>query len=91
MNRNRVNKKRMGGARVLSRAAAGMLAAALCFQPMTALAGPAGDSSLTSSSGRRFGQLQFGKYRQLWRFDFCFQWRCERGHIGAWRVPGDGE
>lgn len=41
MNRNRVNKKRMGGARVLSRAAAGMLAAALCFQPMTALAGPA--------------------------------------------------
>ena len=50
MNRNRVNKKRMGGARVLSRAAAGMLAAALCFQPMTALAGPAGDSSLTSSS-----------------------------------------
>ena len=42
MNRNRVNKKRMGGARVLSRAAAGMLAAALCFQPMTALAGPAG-------------------------------------------------
>ena len=29
---------------------AGMLAAALCFQPMTALAGPAGDSSLTSSS-----------------------------------------
>lgn len=50
MNRNRVNKKRMGRARVLSRAAAGMLAAALCFQPMTALAGPAGDSSLTSSS-----------------------------------------
>ena len=40
----------MGRARVLSRAAAGMLAAALCFQPMTALAGPAGDSSLTSSS-----------------------------------------
>ena len=35
---------------MLSRAAAGMLAAALCFQPMTALAGPAGDSSLTSSS-----------------------------------------
>lgn len=35
MNRNRVNKKRMGRARVLSRAAAGMLAAALCFQPMT--------------------------------------------------------
>ena len=67
MNRNRVNKKRMGGARVLSRAAAGMLAAALCFQPMTALAGPAGDSSLT------------------------FQWKCERGHIRAWRVPGDGE
>ena len=32
MNRNRVNKKRMGRARVLSRAAAGMLAAALCFQ-----------------------------------------------------------
>ena len=50
MNRNRMNKKRMGRARVLSRAAAGMLAAALCFQPMTALAGPAGDSSLTSSS-----------------------------------------
>ena len=50
MNRNRENKKRMGRARVLSRAAAGMLAAALCFQPMTALAGPAGDSSLTSSS-----------------------------------------
>ena len=50
MNRNRVNKKRMGRARVLSQAAAGMLAAALCFQPMTALAGPAGDSSLTSSS-----------------------------------------
>ena len=46
MNRNRVNKKRMGRARVLSQAAAGMLAAALCFQPMTALAGPAGDSSL---------------------------------------------
>ena len=41
MNRNRVNKKRMGRARVLSRAAAGMLAAALCFQPMTALAGRA--------------------------------------------------
>ena len=40
MNRNRVNKKRMGRARVLSQAAAGMLAAALCFQPMTALAGP---------------------------------------------------
>ena len=34
MNRNRVNKKRMGRARVLSQAAAGMLAAALCFQPM---------------------------------------------------------
>ena len=31
MNRNRVNKKRMGRARVLSQAAAGMLAAALCF------------------------------------------------------------
>lgn len=94
MNRNRVNKKRMGRARVLSRAAAGMLAAALCFQPMTALAGPAGDSSiviLECGAGRRFGQLQFGKYRQLWRFDFCFQWKCERGHIGAWRVPGDGE
>ena len=51
MNRNRANKKRTGGAsaRVLSPVAAGMLAAALCFQPMTALAGPAGDSSLTSS------------------------------------------
>ncbi|MFR4578491.1 MAG: hypothetical protein ACLT76_01430 [Clostridium fessum] len=96
MNRNRMNKKRMGRARVLSRAAAGMLAAALCFQPMTALAGPAGDSSLTSSSsnagpGGGSGQLQSGKYRQLWRFDFSFQWKCERGHIRAWRVPGDGE
>ena len=46
---------------------------------------------LECGAGRRFGQLQFGKYRQLWRFDFCFQWGCERGHIGAWRVPGDGE
>ena len=27
---------------------------------------------LECGTGRRFGQLQFGKYRQLWRFDFCF-------------------
>ena len=90
MNRNRVNKKRMGRARVLSRAAAGMLAAADS-------AGRTGGRFfsyiviLECGAGRRFGQLQFGKYRQLWRFDFCFQWKCERGHIGAWCVPGDGE
>ncbi len=75
MNRNRVNKKD-GGARVLSRAAAGMLAAALCFQPMTALAGPAGDSFLHRHPRMRgraaVRAAQFGKYRQLWRFDFCF-------------------
>ena len=72
MNRNRVNKKRMGRARVLSRAAAGMLAAALCFQPMTGGRFFSYIVILECGTGRRFGQLQFGKYRQLWRFDFCF-------------------
>lgn len=77
MNRNRVNKKRMGRVRVLSRAAAGMLAAALCFQPDDS-AGRTGGRFfsyiviLECGAGRWFGQLQFGKYRQLWRFDFCF-------------------
>ena len=95
MNRNRMNK-RMGRARVLSRAAAGMLAAALCFQPMTALAGPAGDSSLTSSSsnagpGGGSGSSNSGSTGSSGGSTSVSNGGVRRGHIGAWRVPGDGE
>ena len=95
MNRNRVNKKRMGG--VCAFTGSGWHAGSSAVLSADDSAGRTGGRFfsyiviLECGTGRRLGRFQFGKYRQLWRFDFCSQWKCERGHIGAWRVPGDGE